>query len=180
MIAERFGPGAEKESPQWGDFILTHRKEPSSLLIAAAQRLRFRGEDRPYAHWSHVALIASQREIDKEPTLVEAWWSGVRQVSLSEYKDIEYHYVRTNLVHHDRRQAVDFVQACIGQQYGWPTLVATTPSLLFGDHIEFGLNGTQICSGLVARSLERGQYIFPTAPNMMLPGHLAKHFLVRP
>jgi uncharacterized protein YycO len=176
MYVKRFGPGESAEACQPGDFILTHRKEVYSFLIALGQKwFVFHGQDKPFAHWSHAALIAST-----DGAIIEALGKGVVRHTLEEYKDIEYHYVHVDMDDHDRRQAVAFAQACVGQRYGWVTIASIGFWLLTKSRLQIGLNGTEICSGLVARSLERGKYIFQKSPNTIMPGDLAKQFEIYP
>lgn len=175
MVIERFNAGEGKESPRPGDFILTHRKALYSFAVSTGQRLRFRGSRRPYAHWSHAALVSSTGG-----EIVEARNQGVILNSLAAYEHIEYHYVHVDMDERDRQQAVAFARACVGQRYGWSTIASLAIMLATGARFQFGFDGTEICSGLVARALERGPFIFPKAPNTMMPADLAEFFSIRP
>lgn len=171
----RYDSGEGQGRPVPGDFILTHRKALYSFMVSRGQRLRFRGPRKPYAHWSHVALISSP-----EGEIIEARNQGVILNHLSEYQDVEYHYVHVDLEARDREQAVSFARACVGQRYGWTTIASLAIMLATGCHFQFGFDGTEICSGLVARALERGPCIFPKAPNTMMPADLAEYFDIQP
>lgn len=180
MHVRRYGPGESAQSFTPGDFILTHRNRLYSWVISHGQRLAFRGKDRPYAHWSHAAFVETT-----EGGLIEARGPGVVRHPISEYENVEYHYVHIDMDDHDRTQAVAFAQACVGQQYGFLTILSLslmliTRSLPIVGEFSFGLNGTEICSGLVARCMERGKYIFKKAPNTIMPGDLAKQFEILP
>lgn len=175
MHVWRFGPGQEAQTFSPGDFILTHRHRLYSFVVANGQKLAFTGSKRPYAHWSHAALIE-----DTQGNLIEARDEGVVRHPISEYKHVEYQYVHVDMDDHDREQAVKFAQACVGQKYGWGTILSLAFCLATGSKFQFGLNGTEICSGLVARSLERGNYIFPKAPNTIMPADLAEMFNILP
>lgn len=170
---ERYGPGESIEVTKPGDFILTHREELYSRVVSFGQRMRFTGEDRKYAHWSHAALVAGYKG-----ELIEAVGEGVVSRTLAEYHDVEYHYVRTGMSLTDRRQAVKFAESCLEQKYAWASIAALAIVLLTNTRFEFGLERTQFCSDLVARSLERGPFIFPKSPSMMMPAHLAQFFHV--
>ena len=172
---ETYLAGEGKSNPLPGDFILTHRGRPYSFIISRGQKLRFRGVDRPYAHWSHAAYVTGT-----DGTLTEARGKGVVHNNLSEYRHVEYHYVHVDMNAQDRLQAVAFVTACVGQEYGWGTILGLAFCLATGSKLQFGFNGTEICSGLVARALERGNFIFPKAPNTMMPADLAQFFEILP
>lgn len=171
----RFGPGQGTTETIPGDFILTHRHALYSWLVSHGQSIRFRKDRRIYAHWSHAALITSGTG-----DIIEARSKGVLEHTLKEYLHVEYHYVHLTMDDHDRAQAVKFAQACVGQEYGWGTIFGLAFCALTGSKMQFGFNGTEICSGLVARALERGDYIFPKAPNTMMPADLASYFKVTP
>lgn len=174
-VVTRYPAGQSTHKTRPGDFILTHRNRPYSWLVSHGQRLRFTGDLRPFSHWSHVALIS-----DENGGLIEALSSGVKVNTLDEYKHVEYHYVSVGMDDHDRAQAVAFAQSCLGQEYGWAEICGLAFCLLTGSRLQFGFNGTEICSGLVARSLERGPFIFPKSPNTMMPADLALYFDITP
>jgi hypothetical protein len=175
MHVTRFGPGQQVEDPSPGDFILTHRYRPYSFIISHGQKLRFTGKSRPFAHWSHAVMVTGT-----DGSIVEALGHGVMRNNISRYRHVEYHYVHVNMDDHDREQAVAFAEACVGQKYGWGTILGLAFCLATGSRLQFGFNGTEICSGLVARALERGSFIFPKAPNTMMPADLAEQFDVTP
>jgi len=160
-----------------GDFILTHRSGPIPRLIRAGQRLRFRGPDRTYAHWSHSALI-----VDAQGAIVEAEASSVRRDHLSRYKDSEYHVVHLGDTanERDRRQAVAFAERLVGQAFGFGEMAAISVSLLSSRRLAFTRKSHLICSVLVARALERTDAVFELDPSAMLPADLAKHYGVKP
>ena len=59
MSVKSYAPGDSAPQYTVGDFILCHRRGFVSACIRFGQGLRFRGEDRKYAYWSHAALIVS-------------------------------------------------------------------------------------------------------------------------
>jgi hypothetical protein len=173
-----YGPGEEARAGEYhpGDFLLTHGNNFFDGFIRFGQALRFRGENKKYAWWSHAALIVS-----KKGDLIEAVGAGVRQAHLSEYRDVEYQLVRLNPAladQQDRDQAVRFAQSCLDQKYGSLTLISIVLSLLTGCKFSFGFEGQEICSGLVSRALERTYALFPHDPSHMMPADLAKYFNV--
>lgn len=175
----RFGPGDEAVVGEYdpGDFILTHGKTIISQLIRFGQRVRFRGQRRKYAWWNHAAMIVSA-----DGDLVEALGAGVERTNLFKYKGTEYHLVRLNLLAtpHDRKQVVRFAEWCRGEEYGYVTVVSIALSLLTGAKFSFGFDGQQICSGLVARALERTDIIFDQSPSHVMPANLAEYFDIEP
>ena len=176
----QFAPGDEALPGDYypGDFILTHGNHLSSRLIRFGQTIRFRGEDRKFTWWSHAALVRR-----KNGDLIEAINAGVIETNISRYKDTEYHLVHldeTLADMRDREQAVRFAEASLGQEYGYVMIASITLSLLTGARFAFGCDGQSICSGLVARSLERSNAIFDRSPPHTLPADLAKMFKVEP
>ncbi len=60
------------------------------------------------------------------------------------------------------------------------TIVSIALSLMMGGKFTFGFDGQAICSGLVARALERTSAIFNRDPAHIMPADLAKYFGVEP
>ena len=176
---KRFGPGQHAAPHEYepGDFILAHGKSFFSGLIRIGQRLRFRGADRPFAWWSHAAII-----VGPDGALIEALGPGVQRANLTKYQPTEYHLVSiaASVSGDDRREAVAFAEWCIGLEYGWLTIVSIALGLLMGGKFTFGFDGQAICSGLVARALERTRVIFNRTPSHIMPADLAKYFDVKP
>lgn len=162
-----------------GDFILTHTflsKNPASwfgLLIRFGQRLRFRGTRRKYAYFNHAAMI-----VDYRGELVEALGRGVVRSHLSNYKDNEYVIVRPFLGVRDRDQAIAVAERMVGERYGFLTIISIALTLLTGSKFSFGIDGQSICSGLVARAMEKGDAIFDRSPSHIMPADLAAYYRV--
>jgi uncharacterized protein YycO len=147
-------------------------------LIRFGQRLRFSGEDRKYCWWNHAAMIVSS-----DGDLVEALNAGVRRTHITAYGSTEYtlvHLQPTVANQHDREQSIGFATWCLGQPYDWLTIASISLSLITGGKFTFGFEGQSICSGLVARSLERTSAIFNRTPSHIMPADLAKYFQVEP
>jgi hypothetical protein len=166
---EHHGPGERMADPEPGDFILTHGAELFSQLIRFGQQLRFRGADHPFTYWNHAALV-----VTSGGAIVEALGSGVERRSISDYDPTQYTVVRITASAEDRVEAAVFAERCVGQRYGWTTIVSIALSLLTGAKFSFGFNGQLICSGLVARALERTTAIFEDEPSHIMPAELAK------
>lgn len=176
----RAGEEAEEFAP--GDFILTHGNAWTSRLIRFGQRLRIHGEDRKYTHWNHAAIVTSD-----DGALIEALGRGVSRTHLSKYREAEYHLVRIGAGVQDREQAVEFAEWAAGgpggagrQRYGFLTIASIAYTLLTGGKFTFGIEGQAICSGLVARAMERTGAIFNRTPTHIMPADLAKYYTVEP
>jgi uncharacterized protein YycO len=173
---ERFGPGEAVVKPQPGDFLLTHALGFSSNLIRWGEKLRYRGAEAGFAHWSHAAMF-----VDTDGEIVEAILAGVQQRNVSVYKDTEYHVIRlTEATDKERTHAVAFAEHCLHDSYGYVTDLSLMFSLLTGRKFFFGEDGQMICSGMVARALERMGAIFKYDSWHMLPADLADAFQVLP
>lgn len=115
-----------------------------------------------------------------EGDLIEAVGAGVVPSHLAKYDGVEYHLVRISASPEDRAQAVAFARASLQQGYGYATVVSIAISLATGAKFSFGFNGQQICSGLVARALERTSAIFQQEPSHITPAELAKLYGAEP
>ena len=172
---ERF-PAGEEAMPgefQPGDFILTRSNTFSGKLIRFGQRLRYSGADTKYIGWNHAAVIETA-----DGGLIEAVGTGVQRIHISHYAPTEYVLVRVDsfVYPEDREQIVGFAQWCLEEEYGFMTIISIGLNLVFGGKFTFGVDGQSICSGLVARALERGNAIFQTTPSHITPADLAKFF----
>ena len=158
---------------QPGDFILTHRSDWLARLIYWGQSFRFRGDDARYARYGHVALIASD-----SGDIIEALGNGIVSSHISKYDTKEFVLVNIEASDEDRSQAVAFAHSCIGDKYGFLTFFSIGISLITGLSLSFGFEGQHVCSGLVARALERTQAIFDRNAEHIAPGDLAKWYEV--
>jgi uncharacterized protein YycO len=160
-----------------GDFILTHSSGIYGRVIRFGEALRYRGQDKVFAHWSHAAIF-----VDNDGNIIEALGGGVQKRNISVYHGTEYVVVHLPLITTppDRDEAVKFADFCLNDAYGWLTIINVALCLLTGAKISFGVDGQQICSALVARCIERIGEIFTEAePWHIMPADLAKHFDVR-
>jgi hypothetical protein len=171
-----------------GDFILTHGDAWTSRMIRFGQGLRIHGADRVYTHWNHTALV-----VDDNGDIVEALGRGVCRRNLTAYQPKEYKLVRLTTSPENRAEAIRFARWAAGEtdpdgdpispelrspiRYGFVTILSIAYSLLTGGKFSFSIAGQEICSGLVARSLERTGVIFgKKPPTHMMPADLAKYF----
>src|SRR5438445_758150 len=133
------------------------------------------GADRQFTYWNHTALIVSA-----EGAIVEALGPGVRRNTLGDYDQTQYTVVHIEASDEDRAEMVAFAEHWIGARYDWATIVSIAISLVTGAKLSFGFAGQLICSGLVARALERTAAIFEEEPSHVMPAGLAKMFAVAP
>jgi hypothetical protein len=173
----RAGQTANPGDYQPGDFILVSTDGWSARLIRFGQSLRFFGPDRKYVRWNHAAVIVS-----RDGDIVEAMPRGVMLAHLAKYMPKEYAIVNIDALVRaaDREEVVAFVRWCIHERYGWLTIVSIALTILTGSKFVFGVAGQSICSGLVARSLERTTAIFQQSSSHIAPADLAKTFDVPP
>ncbi len=174
LSATTYAAGAEEPDPQPGDFLLTHAYAWTSRLIRFGERLRYRGKNRQFTYWSHAVAVVSP-----DGGIVEALGRGVTAGHISKYAGTDYVYVRIQSSPEDRTEMAAFGNAQVGQQYGFVTIASIALSLLTTGRLRFQLAGTEICSGLVARMLERGTYVWDV-PASIMPADLARFFNVHP
>lgn len=172
---QRYGPGEAATDGQPGDFILTHGGKLYDRLTQWAQSLRMHGGDRKYTRWNHAAIL-----VDTHGAIIEADGKGVCLENLSKYQPTEYYLVHIDASQEDRAEEVSFARSCLGKPYGKVTICSIFLSLITGTTLAFGLDGTEICSGLVAQSLVRTNVIFDKDPTHIMPADLAKYFKVEP
>lgn len=153
-----------------GDFILTTKDSFFHRLIAIGQSFRF---PKQYAKYTHCALV-----VDKQGSLIEADSEGILHRSLGDYLSKDYVYIHIKASPEDRAEAVAFANSCIQNPYGWFTALSIGLSMLTGLKFSFGFQGQEVCSGLIARSLERTQFIPPTDASHIPPALLAQMYQV--
>jgi uncharacterized protein YycO len=160
-----------------GDFLLTHSSGIYGTLIRFGEALRYTGQDKIFAHWSHAAIF-----VDESGNIIEALGGGVQKRNISVYAETEYvvtHLPATTSLA-DRQHAVDFAEFCLSDPYGWLTILYIALFLVTGTKLGFGVDGQQICSALVARCMERiGEIFSENEPWHLMPADLAKHFDIR-
>src|SRR5437879_10079327 len=172
---QRFRPTERVISPRRGDFVLTHGSQWTSRLIQAGQALRYYGGSRKYTYWNHAAICP-----DDAGHIIEALGAGVVERHISVYDPADYHVVFLRMADLDRDQVVEFARYCRDHQYGYLTIVSLTLSLATGSKLSFGVDGQEICSGLVARALERAGERFPEEAWHATPAGRGKFYGAHP
>lgn len=183
VTVEQFGPGKLPDHWVMGDYLLVSAGEWKdgkrgpvpwvSRLVQFGQGLRFRGPDRPFAHWNHAVWVSDGR-------LIEALAHGVKASPYEKYRDVEFHLVHSNLNAVERQDADAFVGYELKEhvRYGFLTIASIALSLLTGLKFTFGIPNTAICSGLVAAALAAPQW--REDPSHVMPADLAKYANIRP
>lgn len=163
--------GEAVNNPRPGDFFLIHRKKVFSKLIQFGQGIRY---DKESAYWNHCGMF-----IDGNGGIAEALVRhGVTFDHIDKYKEEEYIVVSVNMSPQDREHVLRFANWASGKPYGLSTDFSLAFWCIFGAKFDFSIDGTMICSGFVARSLERAGYIFDREPSREMPADLANHFHV--
>lgn len=161
---------------QPGDLLLVRNDHFVSKLIRFGQR----SYGKEAAQWNHVAVYIGNGEI------VEALTKGVVRGFASKYpaKDVRVlltkprvrtsqPFERLTTEEEMRNNAAQFAISCTGEKYGFLTIFAIACKVLTKGKIDFNLQGTSICSGLAARSLERQGYDWnPYDPAELTPAYL--------
>jgi hypothetical protein len=172
----RCAPGESITNPRPGDVVLIRGTGWLGKAIRLFVRIRCRGSaDRPFAHWSHAAIIVSPKG-----HLVEVLHTGVVLGSLEKYRDREFHYLYLNLSATGRTRASRYAYSCLRQKYGRLSFVLLALAVLTGDWFEVPDRGQQGCVALIARALGCAGVTFARRPTAMTPADLAKQFGVMP
>lgn len=156
-----------------GDLLLVRTNHFVAKLIRFGQR----GYGKDAAQWNHVAIYIGNGEI------VEALTNGVVRGYASKYPPSDVCKIPVMPYHGGsglgeaglamRANAASFALSCVGERYGFMTILAIAFKVLTKGKIDFNLQGTSICSGLAARSLERLGYDFnPYDPAELTPAYL--------
>ena len=170
---QRAHPGAAVTAFAPGDFVLVAGRHVNSRLIRFGQRLRIHGADRVYVRWTHAALI-----VDTDGTLIEAVGAGVRLWHIDRYVDDDYVVVHLETSAENREEVVRFARWVLHSRarYSRLSTVSIALSMLSGSRLTFFVDGQFVCSGLVARALERTGSIFDRDSAHIAPADLAKYF----
>ena len=170
------GPGQGMSHPRPADVVLIRSTTWLGKLIRFFERIRFRTEkDRPFAYWSHAALV-----VTSAGHLIEVVHTGVVLGKIENYRDQEYHYVYLDLSESDRSKAVHFAYSCLRQKYGRSGFLLLALAVLVGDRFEVPDRGQQGCVALIVRALQRAGVRFEQRPSDMMPSDLAKRLGVLP
>lgn len=157
-----YPPG--KEPAQWvpGDVILTH--SPHGLfghLIRFGEKLRYRSkEEEPYTWFNHAAIVVSPDPKTDEPRLAEALGKGIEANLAAKYSPEWFAYIDIGATKDDRDQIVEFAEreVALHAPYGALQIASIAGSLITSGRVTVGMDGSEICSALVAKALRGAGY----------------------
>jgi hypothetical protein len=152
-----------------GDIVLIHGQGWRSAVIRYAQRLWFRGSDRTYTYWDHVAMF-----VDTNGGIIEAVWSGVCHRHIAMYASTDYQVVPLAASPEERAEAVRRARAYLHQPYGWLLIASIVMPLMAHTPFRRRLSRQQTCSSLIAHALAP-THRFTRAPAHVMPADLAKY-----
>ncbi len=167
------GPGNRAVGLEVGDFILTRGENWYSKAIRFGQGFNRRVRNGPVTEINHAALSVGG------DGLSEALSDGIVRTNLEKYDDFYYAAIRLDLPYSDQLQIMRYVDASeTGQvKYGWLTIVSLALTMATGCNLNFGVNGTMICSGYVGQALVRAGEIFEhTDANFVTPADLVEKY----
>lgn len=154
-----------------GDFILTHGTAFYSKGIEREQKRRYPGHPE-WTHWTHAALI-----INEQGDLLQALGNGIVGGNVADYPDHKvYDISQVAPTDEDRARVVRFALSQKGIPYDWIDIASILISLTLHIKLSFEVEGHYICSGFVARCLERTLAIFPRTAEHMMPADHAAYF----
>jgi hypothetical protein len=177
-LSTHYPPGLEPSSWTPGDFLVVHSESWHNRLIQWAQRRAARGEERRFAYWDHTALVVS-----RGGDIVESVTSqGVTRSRAHQYIFSDYHVVHIQATDETRRRVVEYAEWAVdeGIRYGWWSVVGIVCTTVSGGRFTFHVPGQEICSGVVARAMERAGALFRTTPSHVTPADLARFYGVEP
>lgn len=160
-----------------GDFLLTHGDSFFSRLIRFGEGLRIHGDDKVYAWFNHAALVTGA-----DGEIAEALGRGVVRGNASKYQAKDYVVVRTGADAEDVDEVLAFSRWVVENRpgYGWFTIMSLALTMLTGAKFTFFIDGEYICSGFVARAMERTGALFSRDPVHITPADLAKYYSAMP
>lgn len=162
-----------------GDVILGRAHGQKHQIIRWGQARRLAPADRPYAGYTHAALVVSA-----DGDLVEAVGEGVHRSSLTRYVIDEeiYQVVRIEISEEARERVVEFAlwAAQARAPYASLATVCTTVWAFTNSRLMFFMDGSFTCSGLVAAALERMGARFEVNAAKVTPAQLAVMFTAPP
>lgn len=150
-----------------GDVLLVSGHSIEDWAIRLAQERR----DGKQALWSHVALIVAVT--DGGQIIEAAGTHGVRRNTVSAYSHVKTAILPITATDEQRAAAIAFAESQLGHRYDFADLAFVGLNLLLNDPISCQINGTWICSQLVAEALERAGYTWDRDPSDISPGDLA-------
>lgn len=168
-----FPAGTPITGTQAGDLVLVRHGSLMAKLIRFGQRIRYRGDLRPFAWCNHAAIVVSPGQ------LIEQQGRGGTQVSLDEYVFEDVAVVRLELTPAEQVDVAAFAHWTLGLGYSWLTVAGIVVDLLTGWRLSIGSGLRLICSAAASKALEHGGTFIPDRMSeSILPADLARLFEV--
>ena len=156
---------------QAGDFLLVRSPGVIPRLIGLGELLR---DGKPWDYWTHAAFI-----VNDSGATIEAQAKGIVPSRVSAHPDSLV--VPSGLSSEGRENAVRFAESCLGDHYGYLTILSIAADLITPRALILRSPRTLICSEFVARCLEHGGWISPELDaGRVKPSNLAKWFDATP
>ena len=158
-----YPPGQSPKEWKPGDVILTHSTHGLfGRLIRFGEKLRYRSkEDQPYAWFNHAAIVISPDSKTGEPRIAEALGDGIKATNpVEKYQPEWFAYVDIEADDDDRDHAIRFAEKEVDlhPEYGWVQIASIATSLVTAGRLTVGMDGSEICSALVAKALHGAGY----------------------
>ena len=156
-----YPPGRVPE--QWvpGDVLLTHTPYGMfSEVIRSGERLRYWSKDDQHYAWFNHAAVVVRADSRGNAQVAEALPDGIKINPASNFLKPWFAYIDIGADEDDRNHIVDFAEreASLKGEYGKLQLVSIAGSLLTKGRLRVGIDGSEICSGLVAKALRGAGY----------------------
>ena len=145
-----------------GDVFVATGSGLFDRIVQFGQHWRFPALD---AKWSHAGIIVS----DAGDT-VEAQASGVRTGTLTADRQVRIIAIEPEA---SRQKVVAIAKSRLGERYGWATIACLVLRLLPPARLTFGVDGSLVCSGLVALAMEGAGDDMGDTPADTYPAQLA-------
>lgn len=149
------------------DILLVHSTDLQSRLIQTGTG----------SWWNHVCIAVSA------VVLVEAVGSGVTQRPITQYDALPpdcTRWIDTGRTDDQRALAVAYALSRVGRKYNRAEIASIALGIVSGWKFTFGVDGADICSGLVGEALERAGVTFSKDGQNLTPGDLAAFYAITP
>ena len=150
-----------------GDILLVHSSSIQSKLIQISTK----------SWWNHCAIAVSA------VVLVEAVGSGVKTAPIDSYAALPAdatRWIDTGRTDGQRALAVAYALSRVGRKYNRVEISSIALGIVSGWKFTFGVDGADICSGLVGEALERAGVTFSKDGQNLTPADLAAFYAITP
>jgi hypothetical protein len=123
-------PGKSLSSFVPGDIVLTHGDKPVMKAIRFGERIKYHGSDQRYAYWNHTFIVTTA-----EGGIIEAKHGNVNRNMIKEYEPKWYAVINPKLSDDRRADMIKFAESCLGQDYGFLTILGIGAWIATGGHL---------------------------------------------